>query len=88
MAFGYNFDKNTCDKCGITKEEAKKFPVATGINHPEYRTTTSFSLSQDGGVLCARCNREAEIKSCMDAMDRYAEKHGEKKLAKLCGIKA
>lgn len=66
---GYNFDKDTCDRCGITKEEAKKHPVATGIDHPEYKTTTSFYLSYDGGVLCARCHRESELESLFKLMD-------------------
>lgn len=84
----YNFEKDTCDDCGITKEEAKKYPVNTGINHPDYRTTTSFSLSNNGGVWCARCHRERELRLLMAAMDRYAEKHGEKALARRCGVRA
>ncbi len=65
----YNFDKNTCDKCGIDKDEAKKHPVDTGINHPEYRYSTSFYLSINGGVLCAKCHREEELKSLFNLMD-------------------
>ena len=66
----YNFEKNTCDRCGITKEEAKKRPVRTGINHPTYAWTTSFSLDDKGGVWCAACAREMELKSLFDLMDK------------------
>ena len=64
----YNFDKDTCDVCGITQEEAKKYPVDTGINHPEYCKSTSFRLSYDGGVWCARCHKEKSIKEVCDLM--------------------
>ena len=65
----YNFKKNTCDKCGIDKEEAKKYPIDTGINHPQYRYSTSFHLGLNGSVLCAKCNREEEIRLVFAAMD-------------------
>jgi len=71
MAYNYNFDKNTCDNCGITKEEAKNRPVATGINHPDYAYTTSFYLGHNGEVNCAACHRENELKLCFEAMDRH-----------------
>jgi hypothetical protein len=66
----YNKEKDTCDRCGITKEAAKNHPVKTGINHPDYATTTSFYLSWDGGVTCARCHRELEIRKIFKAMDK------------------
>lgn len=69
----YDFDKNTCDRCGITKEEAKKHPVDTGIDHPFYRYTTSFSLGHNGEAWCARCARERALEQLFAAMDR-AEK--------------
>jgi hypothetical protein len=66
----YNHDKDTCDDCGITKTEAKKRPpVATGIDHPQYAFTRSFSLGHDGSVRCANCHREHELKSLFDLMD-------------------
>lgn len=65
----YNFDKNTCDRCGITKEEARKHPVDTGINHYLYRYTTSFSLGHNGEVWCARCHKEIELERLFALMD-------------------
>jgi hypothetical protein len=65
----YNFEKNTCDRCGITKEEAKKHPVETGIDHPQYRLSTSFNLSLGGGVHCEKCHRESELEKLFTAMD-------------------
>lgn len=66
----YDFAKNNCDRCGISKEEAKKFPVDTGINHPGYRYSISFYLDNKGGALCARCHREQEIAWAIAAIDR------------------
>ncbi len=62
---GYNFEKDTCDLCGITKKAAKTRPVSTGINHPEYGTTTSFSLGYDSSVLCAACHKERELSNLL-----------------------
>lgn len=73
----YNNNKDTCDRCGITKETAKKFPVDTGINHYQYRYSTSFYLSFTGGVLCAKCHKESELESLfrvMDAADKRRKK--------------
>lgn len=70
----YNFDKETCDRCGITKQEAKKHPVDTGINHPQYRFTTSFYLGNRGQVNCAACHREMELETLFAAMDRIDAK--------------
>lgn len=72
----YNKKKDTCDICGITKEKAKKHPIKTGIDHPDYAYTTSFSLSYDGGVYCAKCNRERELEKLFKSMDAYEAKHG------------
>lgn len=66
---GYNYEKDICDRCGIDKEEAKKHPVSTGIDHPEYRYSTSFSLSTDGTVKCAKCHREEELEKLFNTMD-------------------
>jgi hypothetical protein len=66
----YDFDKDTCDRCGISKVEAKKHPVETGVNHPEYRFSTSFSLGSRGQVHCAKCNREMELESLFATMDK------------------
>ena len=66
---GYNFDKNTCDVCGVTQKEAKKYPVDTGINHPVYCKSTSFRLSYSGEVWCARCHREKEIEGVCNLME-------------------
>lgn len=66
----YDTEKDTCDRCGITKAEARKHPVDTGINHPEYRYSTSFSLGSRGQVHCARCHREIELESLFAWLDR------------------
>ena len=52
----YDFDKKTCDEC-----KAKK----TGNETIE----TSFRLSYDGGVLCARCHKEKKLKELFELMD-------------------
>lgn len=62
----YNFDKDTCDLCGITKEKAKEIPVLTGIDHPKYKYSTSFYYSFTGEVLCAQCHRGKEIGQVID----------------------
>lgn len=67
----YNFDKDTCDKCGVSKAQLKKLPpFDTGINHPEYRWSRSMSLGFDGSVLCPRCAKEQELKGLFDLMDK------------------
>jgi hypothetical protein len=68
----YNFTKNTCDRCGITKEKAMNHPVDTGINHPQYRYSTSFKLGFNGEVHCARCSKEIGLEQLFRAMD-FAE---------------
>ena len=73
----YNFDKDVCNRCGISKKEAKKFPVNTGIDHPFYRYSTSFYLSMNGDVLCAKCNKEMELKKVFEAIDHYEKLIGE-----------
>ena len=73
---GYNFKKETCDVCGISKEKRKNMPpMQTGINHPEYCLTTSFKLGFDGSVLCPECSKEKQLKELFDLMDRR-EIHG------------
>lgn len=66
---GYNLDKDVCDRCGITQKEAEKHPVATGINHPQYKYSTSFYLGTDGSVLCARCHKEKELEDLFKTMN-------------------
>ena len=68
----YNFTKNTCDRCGITKKEAEKYPVDTGINNFLYRYSTSFKLGFNGEVHCARCAKEIGLEQLFKAMD-FAE---------------
>ena len=70
----YNFDKDICDRCGITKEEAKKYSVNTGINYSLYCYITSFYLDCNGRVLCARCYKEMELKSLFKVIDYEDEK--------------
>lgn len=70
----YNFDKNICDRCGITEEEAKKYPVDTGINHYNYRYSTSFYLGINNEVLCAKCHKEKELEDLFALMDKRDKK--------------
>jgi hypothetical protein len=72
----YNFNKKTCDRCGITEEEAKKYPVETGINHPFYNKTTSFFLGIDGSVTCARCHGEKELEDLFRVLDKKEREEG------------
>lgn len=60
---GYNFEKDVCDRCGTTKEEAEKHPVDTGINNYPFRYSTRFYLSTDGTVKCARCHKEEGLEN-------------------------
>ena len=61
--------------------------MATGINHPEYCQTYAFCSYNYHKYMCPRCHREAELKSGMDTMDKYAKKYGEKALANRMGLK-
>ena len=75
---GYNFEKDVCDRCGITKEEAKKYPVDTGIDQYPFRYSTRFYLSTDGTVKCAKCHKEEGLESLFKLMDAIdAKKAGE-----------
>lgn len=64
-----DFLQDVCDRCGITKEEAKKHPVDTGINHYAYRYSTSFSLGDQGQVHCAACHKEMALENLFCIMD-------------------
>lgn len=80
---GYNFDKDTCDRCGMTKEEAKNHPVDMGIECYPFRYSTRFYLSIDGGVLCAGCHKETELEKLFKLMDAIdAKKAGEENVNK------
>ena len=75
-----------CIKCGITAAKASLLPpTRTGIDHPEYCLTRSFYCGNGKNAkhMCANCHRESEIEGAMNAMDRYAKKHGEDVLAKI-----
>lgn len=58
----YNFDKNTCDKCGISKEDIK---TSTFKSYQDKMLTESFRLGQDGSVLCPDCHKENQLKSIL-----------------------
>lgn len=58
----YDHEKTICDICGISKKEAEKHPVDMGINHPTFRYSTAFYLSDDGTVRCAWCHRENQLR--------------------------
>ena len=51
---GYNYDKDTCDICRI-----KKNPL-------DRRMENSFRLDYDGGVLCALCYKEDQLKNYLN----------------------
>lgn len=69
---GYDFTKNACDTCSITREERDKKPaMLTGIDHPEYYQTRSFSLGADGSCLCPECAKEASLKSLFALTDAH-----------------
>lgn len=71
----YNFNKETCDKCGITKAQREKLPpMPTGIGHPEYCETKSFRLDYDGSVLCPECHKEKQLESLFRLMDARDKK--------------
>lgn len=72
----YNFDKNTCDRCGVSKEQAKG--IYEELSNGERRYTKSFSLGNNGEVHCAPCHKEKELESLFNLMDR---KFGEMKSA-------
>ena len=55
----YNFDKNTCDKCRITKDKVKK-KMLKG----------SLRLGQDGSVLCSYCHKEKLLKDIMKGIKK------------------
>lgn len=56
--------------------------MRTGIDHPVYFQTKSF-YNYPEGHYCPECHRENELRLVMAAMDNYALKHGETKLAKI-----
>lgn len=57
----YNFDKNTCDECRISKEEIHK-RVDCAMTYAEKMHKCSFVLGQDGSVLCPDCFKEKALK--------------------------
>lgn len=65
---GYNFDKNTCDRCGVFKEEARG--IYEELSNGERRFTKSFSLGNNEEVHCAPCHKEKELESLFSLMDR------------------
>lgn len=75
----YNFTKKTCDICNISEEERnKKPPMQTGINHPVYCETKSFSLGYDGSVLCPERAKEKNLESLFVMMDEKDKKRKQK----------
>ena len=72
-----NFDKNTCDRCGITKEKHDiKYPWSpyAWARH-KY---ASFRLGQDGSVLCGLCASEKQLEELFALMDARDKKFKEK----------
>ena len=74
----YNTDDNApCDKCGITSEQADKQRHGAYFTRGQYgrrQFETSFRLSYDGGVLCAKCHKEDSLKSLFELMNKKEQK--------------
>ena len=68
----YNFEKNTCDICGITKEENLKKYIPDGYITAtrDIRMEASFHLGHSGEVWCPSCFREKELQEIFDLMDK------------------
>ena len=64
----YNYDKTTCDICGITKKELEKNPTFTGRNYP-YEYSRGFQLGYDGSALCWTCHKEKQLGELMALID-------------------
>ena len=75
-------DDLKCNKCGITNEERQKLPPPSWAVNERY--PKSFRIGEK--VWCPECFREEELRRTFEAMDRYAERHGEDALARVCGI--
>lgn len=65
----YNFNKHTCDNCGIKEEEYdKKHPFTYGPGRDEL---ASFRLNYNtGGVLCGECHKEKSLQRLFKLMDK------------------
>jgi hypothetical protein len=61
----YNFDKNTCDKCGITEEDISN-KVNNAMTYSERMHQGSFNLGQDESVLCPGCQKEKILSEILD----------------------
>jgi hypothetical protein len=57
----YNFDKNTCDICNITKEDLLA-RINCVMSYAEKMQAGSFNLGQNGSVLCPDCHKENLLK--------------------------
>ena len=73
-----------CNKCGILNSERQKLPNPSWEARDE-RYPKSFRIGEK--VWCPECFHEEELRRTFEAMDRYAERHGEDALARACGIK-
>jgi len=57
--------------CGITPDKADKQKHGAYSTRGQYGSPqfeTSFRLSFDGGVLCAKCHKESSLKQVFDLM--------------------
>lgn len=72
---GYDFDKDTCNNCGITEEQLKrKYAWEATSPDPIERTKASFRLHPDGTVLCSDYEHEYELAKLFDKMDQREER--------------
>jgi len=58
----YNFDKDTCDICNITKDDLLK-RINCAMTYVERMQLGSFNLGLDGSVMCPDCHKENLLKS-------------------------
>lgn len=74
---GYDFDKQHCDICSISKEMLKKNPIYTGNAYP-YEYSSGFQLGFDGSALCWTCHKEKSLKELFAMLDARKKKETEK----------
>jgi len=76
---GHNFDKNTCDVCGITKEENEKnYKEETPhLTNYQNKMKASFRLGFNEEVWCPKCYKEIELEKLFVLMDKREKKLNE-----------
>lgn len=65
----YNYNKDTCDICNVTKKEYHE-KHGTPSYFDKENMWKSFQLDTKGGVLCGHCHKEKQLESLFNLMDR------------------